>query len=591
MYEFDKEKKSFIVSDPSEENISDIPFFEFISLFQSNIILFENKGGKNKVDGITEKKEGLYKIVSEQVSWGDKIIIFVLSLARWLIPLLLLSIMQYLLIFHFEKIDFQLGLLVFIFLILISLINMLVIDESNKRFKNIEKIISFDKLFSYIMTQLMETNKERNTASIEGIFWNLNLSISGLVQKLYIKIDLIIVILAIVSLSFFNFYYSVLGLFIFISICVYAKFFMTSIQAQQSKLFKSASNLSTMIHEMVLSTQDLKTNLRQHDLSEYIKNNISQYQNTSEELALSDGKHLAYYDFISFFFIFTAFILYISLAKLNFEISSLGTMFSFYLLFYFAFNFKSTFERYLKYKKSESSILFIDGVINSFEFKIKEVKEIKERIDRIDLCNLKINIDDKEIIKNATANFEAGSISGITGSNGSGKTTIIKTLLDLQKYDGGKILINGKEIPKSEIVKWQQNFSYFSGDSYLYSNSVANNITFNIINNYKAINEKKARLCNLQLSHLIFANGSNISLGERQKILLDRFFYKTASVYILDEPGAYLDSVSKEALINKLFSLKKEGKIVILVSHDRELLGICDQLYKIQNKILNKEDE
>ena len=125
MYEFDKEKKSFIVSDPSEENISDIPFFEFISLFQSNIILFENKGGKNKVDGITEKKEGLYKIVSEQVSWGDKIIIFVLSLARWLIPLLLLSIMQYLLIFHFEKIDFQLGLLVFIFLILISLINML----------------------------------------------------------------------------------------------------------------------------------------------------------------------------------------------------------------------------------------------------------------------------------------------------------------------------------------------------------------------------------------------------------------------------------------------------------------------------------
>lgn len=202
MYEFDKEKKSFIVSDPSEENISDIPFFEFISLFQSNIILFENKGGKNKVDGITEKKEGLYKIVSEQVSWGDKIIIFVLSLARWLIPLLLLSIMQYLLIFHFEKIDFQLGLLVFIFLILISLINMLVIDESNKRFKNIEKIISFDKLFSYIMTQLMETNKERNTASIEGIFWNLNLSISGLVQKLYIKIDLIIVILAIVSLIF-----------------------------------------------------------------------------------------------------------------------------------------------------------------------------------------------------------------------------------------------------------------------------------------------------------------------------------------------------------------------------------------------------
>jgi len=83
---------------------------------------------------------------------------------------------------------------------------------------------------------------------------------------------------------------------------------------------------------------------------------------------------------------------------------------------------------------------------------------------------------------------------------------------------------------------------------------------------------------------VIFYNGENLSLGEKQKVLLSRCLNKDANVYIFDEPTTNLDQLSKRKFSDILLGLIEQQKIVIVVTHDEDLKDIANH-----NLYLKKE--
>lgn len=82
------------------------------------------------------------------------------------------------------------------------------------------------------------------------------------------------------------------------------------------------------------------------------------------------------------------------------------------------------------------------------------------------------------------------------------------------------------------------------------------------------------------IDHLIASNSVDLTVlsgGEKQKISIIRALLKSAEVLILDEPTTALDVPSQDFLFETLLTLK-EGKIVIVISHDEQLKNICDKI-------------
>src|SRR6185437_1582712 len=74
---------------------------------------------------------------------------------------------------------------------------------------------------------------------------------------------------------------------------------------------------------------------------------------------------------------------------------------------------------------------------------------------------------------------------------------------------------------------------------------------------------------------LISENGRNLSGGQRQRIAIARALYKEADVYLLDEPFSELDEPSEAVLLGYFGELAQKGKIVILITHNKQSLGRC----------------
>jgi ABC-type transport system involved in cytochrome bd biosynthesis fused ATPase/permease subunit len=123
----------------------------------------------------------------------------------------------------------------------------------------------------------------------------------------------------------------------------------------------------------------------------------------------------------------------------------------------------------------------------------------------------------------------------------------------------------------------------YSSEMNVYEDTLKNNILFNIfIANPKSINkhEKKyyqfKKLLHLDLkdSFILTHNGTNVSEGQKQKILILRALLHESSVYLLDEPTSHLDKKSKNGLKIILSTLLTENKLIIVITHDKFLNNV-----------------
>lgn len=212
-------------------------------------------------------------------------------------------------------------------------------------------------------------------------------------------------------------------------------------------------------------------------------------------------------------------------------------------------------------------------------------------LSSIELKNISFGYNDVNIINNFNYKFTKGNIYCISGKNGTGKSTLINIIIGLYNDSyTGNVLYNGLDIQQLDLYSLRKTLlGVTEQESNLMNHSIMENVTYGLDVFDK---EKIEYWCKrLNIYHLVKSeshkldleyNGmtSNVSGGEKQKIFLTRILIKDPNVIILDEPTNGLDINSIYEFKNILKEIKKD-KIIILISHDNEILDISDNVIKL----------
>ena len=181
--------------------------------------------------------------------------------------------------------------------------------------------------------------------------------------------------------------------------------------------------------------------------------------------------------------------------------------------------------------------------------------------------NVNKSFGDRKVVDNLSFELSKPGVFGLLGTNGAGKTTTIRMILGIIKKDSGDITWNNKEVTRKNV-----NFGYLPEERGLYPKSkiydqlmyFANLKGMNKVDADKAI---KYWLEKLKVSEYINYTAEKLSKGNQQKIQFITSVLHNPDLIVLDEPFSGLDPVNTEILSNVMKELIKEGKYIIMSSH------------------------
>jgi len=170
------------------------------------------------------------------------------------------------------------------------------------------------------------------------------------------------------------------------------------------------------------------------------------------------------------------------------------------------------------------------------------------------------------VLKNLSFNIEPGKITAIVGPNGSGKTTIIKTILGLVKPDNGDILIDEKSILGEHL--YRKSIGYMPQATSFPENLTVRKVIKMICDLRNSnIEPDAALIAALNLNAEMSKQVKTLSGGNKQKVSALIALMFNPSIIILDEPTAGLDPVASSNLKELIINEKKKGETIILTSH------------------------
>lgn len=206
------------------------------------------------------------------------------------------------------------------------------------------------------------------------------------------------------------------------------------------------------------------------------------------------------------------------------------------------------------------------------------------------LKNVYFSYDEEKILDNVSLDIKKGTVTGIVGKSGSGKSTMLKLLMRFWDTGSGEIKISGKDIKGILTASLRENEGYMTQETQLFHDSIENNIR---IARRDATREEIIAACQKASVHEFISSlpngyetqvgelGSTLSGGERQRLGLARAFLHNAPLFLLDEPTSNLDSLN-EAIILKALREEKD-RTVVLVSHRPSTMRIADYTYAMEN--------
>lgn len=231
----------------------------------------------------------------------------------------------------------------------------------------------------------------------------------------------------------------------------------------------------------------------------------------------------------------------------------------------------------------------------------KAVPPTTEEPVTIRLDNVSFSYDAKNgnVLENINLEIKAGEKLAIVGENGAGKTTIVKLISGLIRPNEGRVLVNGTDINQYARDDYYGIISAIFQDSDVLPISIADNIALNVggEKDYKRIKaclaltglEDKIRSLprglETNLVKQISEDGTELSGGEKQKLLLARALYKKASMIILDEPTAALDPISENQMYLQYNALI-QGKTAIFISHRLSSTRFCDRIILLSGRAI-----
>lgn len=208
-----------------------------------------------------------------------------------------------------------------------------------------------------------------------------------------------------------------------------------------------------------------------------------------------------------------------------------------------------------------------------------------ENKERIVIEHVYKSFGREKVLKDVSLVIPAGTIYGIVGNNGSGKTVLMKCICGFMHPDQGKIYVNGKQIGKDcdfpdglgVIIETPGFLPHLSG----YQN-------LKILASLKAkIGKEEIRdtLRKVGLDPSMRKPAARYSLGMRQRLGIAQAIMEDPEVLILDEPFNGLDKGGVLEMRALLKDLKEQGKSILLASHNaQDIDELCDDIHEMEDK-------
>ena len=182
---------------------------------------------------------------------------------------------------------------------------------------------------------------------------------------------------------------------------------------------------------------------------------------------------------------------------------------------------------------------------------------------------------DTPVLSNVSFSIPAGSVCAIIGASGSGKSSLVRGLLDLWPVLRGEFRIDGTRSQNFDPQNLGEQLGYLPQDIELLDGSVASNIArFGEIDSEAVIQAATDAGIHDYLMSLedgyetqLGSGDGMLSPGQRQRIALARSIYRRPKLVVLDEPNSNLDDAGERALHSAIATLKAAGSTVLIVSH------------------------
>lgn len=192
--------------------------------------------------------------------------------------------------------------------------------------------------------------------------------------------------------------------------------------------------------------------------------------------------------------------------------------------------------------------------------------------------NISHRYNNKITFSDLTLNFNFGQIICLSGFIGTGKSTLLKIIFGNERIYKGYISFNGKILDYNNIREWRENIHYCEQFPVLFKRSVLENIKYNDYN--CTLTDKLISKFNLDTLILQTKENDNskVSGGQKQIISIFRLLTLNKPIILIDEPTASLDINYKQIIFEIIKYMKSQNKIVIIATHDKELLKIADKI-------------
>ncbi|MEH7373584.1 ABC transporter ATP-binding protein [Neobacillus drentensis] len=202
---------------------------------------------------------------------------------------------------------------------------------------------------------------------------------------------------------------------------------------------------------------------------------------------------------------------------------------------------------------------------------------------------------DKEnhIVRNLSFRLKKGEVVAIIGPSGSGKSTFLSIAGALQSPDKGKVIVNGTNITSfSDTEKANIRLNHLG---YIFQTSnlvpylkVEDQLSLVLKMANQWTNESKRKinevLIAVGMEHRTKFYPHQLSGGEKQRVAIARAFINDPEIILADEPTASLDSSRSMAIIELISKIVKEqNKSAIIVTHDEQILPLCDRIYRMKD--------
>jgi len=250
-----------------------------------------------------------------------------------------------------------------------------------------------------------------------------------------------------------------------------------------------------------------------------------------------------------------------------------------------------------RFQKSLASWNRIEEVLDQ-PIEIETLTDIKDKDNvsvngSIEFKNVSFKYPDTttDIIKNVSFKIEQGQNVAFVGRTGSGKTSLVQLIPRLFDPGNGEILIDGKNIKSLDLEKLRTAIGFVPQDTFLFSDTIGDNISFGIENATSEMIEEAAEKAQVKENILDFEKkfetmlgerGITLSGGQKQRTAIARALIKDPNILIFDDSLSAVDTKTEEAILKHLRQ-ELSGRTTIMISHRISTIKDADVIYYLKD--------